>query len=403
MTIRGLIVTLLELVLLVFALGTEMHEFLIVALCVGVLEVYSFVSTLLASLTLNIHSKIDKSSAERLEGAKYILKMRGIALLPVAGYLSIKNADYEDKKLKRRKYSFVMLPSFIIEHKFDFPIPCAHIGLWEVGVKKLRIEDLFGLFSLPLIRSRRSAFYSKLSVVPQVHELRNDSETNSMGDYGQSSMHDSEQGELLGDSRLYREGDTLKRINWKLSARTKTLYSRQFEMLQNPKIAIAVDSALLKTENIEDIGDFIDITCEAAISIAKYYLQNKHTVDIVILRDKGGNQNLIHNLTEEIDIKKMQYNFSFVKFYTHEEELDLTQQDNLNIMNADKIFLISSNPSDALLSDFYDLCNTGKLARCIIPSVKPQDVLEEEEISGNETIVKITDVNQIGAKVGAAL
>ncbi len=400
MTIRGIIVTLLELVLLIFALGTEMHEFLIVALCVGVLEVYSLVSILLASLTLNIHSKIDKSSAERLEGAKYLLKMRGIALLPVAGYLSIKNADYENKKLKRRKYSFLMLPSFVIEHKFEFPVPCAHIGLWEVGVKKLRIEDLFGLFSVPLIRSRRSAFFSKLAVVPQIHNLRSDSETTSLGDYGQSSMLDSEQGELLGDSRLYREGDTLKRINWKLSARTKTLYSRQFEMLQNPKIAIAVDTGLIDTENI---GDIIDITCESAISIAKFYLQNKHTVDIVFLRDKNGNQNHIHYLSVDNDIAKMQHSFTDIKFYRHQEQLDLTQQDNINIMNADKIFLISTNPSDILISKFYELDNSGKLARCIVPSLKEEAVNEEEETSADETIIKITDTAQIKTKVGGAL
>ena len=55
MTLRGFVVTLLELILLIFALGTEMHEFLIVALCVGVLEIYSLVSILLASLKSSVN------------------------------------------------------------------------------------------------------------------------------------------------------------------------------------------------------------------------------------------------------------------------------------------------------------------------------------------------------------
>ncbi len=400
MTLRGFVVTLLELVLLVFAFGTEMHEFLIVALGLGVLEIYSFVSILLASVTLNIRSGIDKSAAERLEGAEYTLSLIGIALLPVAGYLSVKNADFEDKKLKRRKLSFLILPSFIIERRFDFHIPCVHVGLWEVGVKKLRIEDVFGLFSFRLIRSRRTDCFVNLSVIPQIHHIQNENETDSMGDYGQSSMLDSEQGELLGDSRLYREGDTLKRINWKLSARTKTLYSRQFEMLQNPRIAIVIDTVILNS----NYGDIIDIITESAISISEYFLKNNHTVDIILLREKGETQNKVYTLSVVGDVLKMQNDFARVRFYPFDEPLELTTQDNISIMNADKVFLISANPSNTTVSKVTELCNTGRFARCIIPSIALNEFLEdEEEEAKDEITVEITSADQIRAKVGGVL
>lgn len=398
MTLRGFVVTLLELILLIFALGTEMHEFLIVALCVGVLEIYSLVSILLASVTLSLKSQIDKSSALRGEVAKYTLLIRGIALLPVAGYLSVKKADYETKKQKRQKYSFLMLPSFVVEHKFDFEIPCNHVGVWEVGVKKLRFEDLFGLFSMPLIRSTKTTAFSKVWVMPNSHTLRNDVETVSLGDYGLSSPFDSEQGELLGDSRLYREGDTLKRINWKLSARTKQLYSRQYERLQNPTIVIAVDTAILEAQK----GDIIDIASEAAVSLAHYFINKDHTVEMVLLRNEKGFANQVYPLSNDNDVNKMQLNFANTAFYISEEPLDLTASDSKSITNADKIFLIASNPSSVLLSDFADYCKNGKLARCIIPS----PVLEED--MGNyedeqEIIVKITDTAKIIEKVGGAL
>ena len=312
MTLRGFFVTLLELVLVVFAFGTEMREFLVVALCVGVLEIYSLVSIFLASLTLRVQSKIDKSFVLRDEGAIYTFLLRGVALLPVAGYLSVKNADYESRHLKRLKHSFLMLPSFIIEHKFSFDIPCSHIGVWEVGIKKLRFEDVFGLFSVPLIRSGKSEFSVKLSVMPQFHKLQTDMESISMGDFGLSNSLDSEHGELLGDSRLYREGDTLKRINWKLSARTKSLYSRQYEMPQKPKIAIAVDCAVLEYA----LRDIVDITCESAISLAEFFINQEHNVDIITLRGRKNEENCVYRLSTEEHLSVMQYNFARWSEYT---------------------------------------------------------------------------------------
>lgn len=398
MTLRGFVVTLLELILLIFALGTEMHEFLIVAVCVGVLEAYSLVSILLASVTLSLNSQINRTSTLRNDVANYLLVIRGVAILPVAGYLSIKNADYETKKQKKRKYTFLMLPSFVIEHKFNFELPCAHIGMWEVGVDKLRFEDLFGLFSFPLIRSIKEKAYSKIWVMPRVHALTSDGEMISLGDYGLTSAIDSEQGELLGDSRLYREGDTLKRINWKLSARTKQLYSRQYERLQNPNIVVALDTALLE----EGKGDIIDISTEAAISLAQHFVNKKHTVDIVFLRDQEGFDNRVIQLSNKNDISKMQFNLANTPFYASEEQFDLTPNDNKYIVGADKIFLISSNPSPATISDFTDYCNNGKLARCIIPSpVLPEEQIEDDYNQG--VAIKITDADQIREKVGDVL
>ncbi len=398
MTLRGFVVTLLELILLIFALGTEMHEFLIVAVCIGVLEAYSLVSILLASVTLSLNSQINRTSTVRDDVANYLLVIRGVALLPVAGYLSIKNADYETKKQKKRKFTFLMLPSFVIEHKFNFELPCAHIGMWEVGVDKLRFEDLFGLFSFPLIRSTKEKSYSKIWVMPRVHALTSDGETISLGDYGLTSAIDSEQGELLRDSRLYREGDTLKRINWKLSARTKQLYSRQYEMLQNPNIVIAVDTAVLE----EAKGGIIDISTEVAVSLAQHFVNKKHTVDIILLRGQEGLDNRVVQLSNKNDISKMQFDFAGVPFYSLEEPLYLTANDNRNIVNADKIFLISANPADSIISDFADYCKNGKLARCIIPSPALQEEQTEDDYNQGVAI-KITDADKIREKVGGVL
>ncbi len=399
MTLRGFLVTLLELALLVFAFGTEMREFFVIALCVGVLEIYSFVSILLASITLNAKSIIDKNVAIRLEGATYNFVLRGIALLPVAGYLSVKNAEYEPKHLKRRKHSFLMLPSFLIEHKFSLEIPCSHIGTWGVGIKKLRFEDVFGLFSVPLIRSRKSRFSVKLSVVPQIHILENDSQSVSSGNFGLSKALDSENGELLGDSRLYREGDTMKRINWKLSARTKSLYSRRYEMPQKPQITIAVDTAVLGYAQ----ADIIDITCESAISLANFFVEQGYAVNIITLRNRGKEENVIFTLTTEKDIAQMQYDFSLLDFYKDNEPLFLSAYVKKHISASDKVFVITSNPSDAVISDLADFKKKMKLTRCIVPIPEDEDDVHTTIEAYDSVKVNVVTADQVKERVGGAL
>lgn len=399
MTLRGFFVTLLEFVLVIFAFGTEIREFFVVALCVGVLEIYSLVSVFLASLTLNVYSKIDKSAAVRLEKTYYTFFLRGIALLPVAGYLSVKTADYEPKHLKRKKHSFLMLPSFIIEHKFKFEIPCNHVGVWNIGIKKLRFEDVFGLFSLPLIRSRKSRFSVKLYVMPRIYNLELESESVNMGDFGLSSYLDAEQGELLGDSRLYREGDTLKRINWKLSVRTKSLYSRQYEMPQKPRITILVDTVVREY----DMGDVVDMTCESAISLADFFIKQEHSVEVITVRGTKDEQNVVYTLVSEEDISKMQYAFAGTQFYNSSEEIVFTHQMKALVKNANKILLVTTNPSSALLSDFADINQNNKLARCIVPVLA---TVEEQQANTNvydDIMVKIATADQISKKVGGAL
>lgn len=400
MTLRGLCVTFLELLLLVLALGTEIREFFVVALCVGGVIVYSLFSLLLASVTLRAESRLNTKTAYRGDEVKYTLRLRGIAILPVTGYLSVKSTEVFNKELRRRKHSFVMLPSFKASHDFDFEMPCLHVGLWEVGIRKLRFEDVFGLFSLPLMRTRRYDYRIDLTIMPKIHPLERETENSSSGDYGSTSVLDAEEGELLGDSRIYREGDTLKRINWKMSARTKTLYSRQYEMPQKPKIVIVTDSAISSVS----INDVTDISGEVAVSLANYFLMQNNVVDIVVARDSQDNENKIHHLMSDKDVSRMQHNFANIIFYKNTEELYSSQLDDTQCFNADKLYIITSNPSAELVSDISDFDKSGKLARCIIPNIpKVTDGIPEKSRYDEECVIEITSADHIIEKVGAAL
>ena len=53
MTVRGAICVLVELLFLIVSLGTGIRELLVVAICLGAVIAYSFLSVLLSVLTLN--------------------------------------------------------------------------------------------------------------------------------------------------------------------------------------------------------------------------------------------------------------------------------------------------------------------------------------------------------------
>lgn len=400
MTFRGLIVTFLELLLIVLALGTEFKQFLVVALCVGGLMVYSLFSLLLALLTVSIESSVNKKAVLRGEKVKYKLIVYGMALLPITAYLSMKTTDSQYNSKSRLRHSFVMVPSFSIEHNYTFELECAHVGTWEIGIKKMRFEDIFGLFTIPVLSAKKSRLALRVSVMPQIHELATDETKISSGGFGITSFVNAEEGELLGDTRAYREGDSLKRINWKVSARAKTLYTRQYEMPQKPRVAIVVDKGV--TSNY--MCDIVDIACECAISIAKYFAEQNSAVDIIAVRTKEEAENEYYSIKSYNDITKMQQSFSEVEFYKNEKSLSLSLWDEVKLLNSDRLYFITSNPSQELLSSLMDLERSNKIVKCIVPKAASlSDYFVQDLGEADALKVVITSAELICEKVGEAL
>lgn len=397
MTFRGVFVALLELAFIVFALGTEYKQFLAMAFCLGALILYSVFSLFLATLTVGIIADINKRTVLRGERAKYKFNLIGTALLPVAFYLSINTADSKLNGKNKLKHSLVLVPTFSLEHKFVFELPCNHVGLWDIGINKIRCEDIFGLFSISLLGMSKSQFIIKLAVMPNTHDLIVNQEKNNSGGFGSTSIANAEEGELLGDSRLYRQGDTLKRINWKLSTRTKTLYSRQYETPQKPEVAIVLDAGMIDSTR----GELSDIACESAISLVKYFIDNNNLISVVTIRNKEDNGNEIFNLKSHKDISKMQYDLSCVGFYTNSEPLRLAGIDDISFLKADKIYFITTNPSEELTKDFAELNKNNKSVVCIVPrEASLGDYFEFESKLPNNARVDITSIAHIEEKIG---
>ena len=102
------------------------------------------------------------------------------------------------------------------------PLPTAHCGGWKITAKQVKVCDYLGLFRLPVRNSQDCAMVIRPQPVPMEHApafqqaMAKSWRPKFGGGYA-------EQHEL----RLYRPGDNLNQIHWKLSAKTGDLILRE--------------------------------------------------------------------------------------------------------------------------------------------------------------------------------
>ena len=401
MTIRGIICILVELFFLIVSLGTGIRELLVVAICLGAVIVYSFISVLLSVLTLTARTNIDKKELNRKETVCLTLTLNGVVLLPVTCFVTVypPGAKYWQKH-KRHRHAFSLTPSLILTREYAFNLICSHRGYYTAGLRTLRLRDLFGLFSVPIIRSRKEEMKNPLTVFPRVYRLQSEEEKVAIAEGNASTqIKSASQGELLGDSRQYQSGDPLNRINWKLSARTRELYTRQFEVQENPQVLIILDAAC-KSENVSRIAD---IACETAASLANHYVDSNRSVRFVTVRSKSYVENEDMWVKNDRDVYVILHQLVGITFYNDETPLELWQLEDIDFRSTSTIRVITDNPSLELLNMMGDIISRDGMADCFIPV--GDETIDETTIPSNDRIspVFIYRPSQITEKLGDVL
>ncbi len=399
MTFRGIFCLIFELLLLIMALGTDIREFLIVAVCIGGLWVYCLISMIFAVLTLKFSSHCDRKEIPRGEDVYYTLKVKGPVILPVVGKIKVMSpdtGDITDKALLSN--TFLLSWKFRLNRTFNFKFNCAHTGYWNVGIKKLRVTDIFGMFSLPLFLTRKSKYAVKIAVTPQIYDC-SDSRNFPVGNTGFTgvALQNSESGDVLSDSRNYQEGDALRRINWKLSVKTKKLHTRIYEISREPNVIIAIDTATA----LDNTGTIADIYRETTTTLTNRLIEENTSVKVITLRSKS-NIRFNKNYREFNELEPLKYDLMGIDFNPDKAPLSIYRLNDKTFIDADKIFILTANPSVELLGAIYDVSEHGKEAYCIMPSVSdnPLAPLNDAIISTGVKPVVIRSVDEIAEKVG---
>jgi hypothetical protein len=153
-------------------------------------------------------------------------------LLPIP-YLTIKNkvlADL-DPKYKGQLISMNIDERKIIKVKADFNVR----GVYNLGDNDLNISDLFSIFEI----RKNYNFHEVIKVYPRISDIK-DIEVNGY-DLIRNIVNFKgtlEDISAVKDIRKYNEGDSLKKVHWKLSAKYGQLYVKNFDNVSGEKCTL---------------------------------------------------------------------------------------------------------------------------------------------------------------------
>ncbi|MCL2056974.1 MAG: DUF58 domain-containing protein [Oscillospiraceae bacterium] len=238
----------------------------------------------LYALALNIWTAFSFSYIQELSSASSV---KGSALELKIGIYNDKPFPFTLMKIitetvvpdKNYELRFNLPPQSSIN--FTVPVTCPYRGIYEVGMTKLEINDIFGLICTRL-DMRSLSYYRKrtVKVYPRLVELEYlPSRTADAKFSGKSALRVSEDGDSYSGLRRYRPGDKLVRVHKPVSARMRELYVKSYDVPLETSVLIAVDTAA-------DIGTgeparyLADTACECAAAIAAVCLRSGFSVEM---------------------------------------------------------------------------------------------------------------------------
>ena len=259
----GVLAAMLALMGAALSTGTAIYYYLFFILLVIV--IFAFASALWTLLTTSVSMKGVKSRVARGDKLMTILTLSHKSLLP-AGDLRVA-LNVPGFGGSRQEISFSAMP--FARHSYRNVITCAHRGNYEVGIRSMTAEDLFGLFSLTR-KSRKKLL--RVEVYPRAMQMP--SMQLKPSDMGPEFMsRATEDAASPSDIRKWQDGDELKKIHWKLSLRKRELMVRTFEESARPDTLILPDMSEIAALAEEKLT-MEDSICDAALGAAKAQLES---------------------------------------------------------------------------------------------------------------------------------
>lgn len=147
-----------------------------------------------------------------------------------------------DKSGEKYIYSILPFESLIIRKKFE----CKHRGNYQIGEIDVEAGDIFGIFN------KRFKVKDNLiiTVYPKIYNL------DAFNIYGKeffgktsANLKFYEDYSSIKDMRKYEIGDSLKRVNWKVTAKKGELFVKNYDVSSNAQVHLFMDFQWDKFKN----------------------------------------------------------------------------------------------------------------------------------------------------------
>ena len=174
------------------------------------------------------------------------------------------------------------------KESFEIDLDLPYRGVYNVGMKEIKITDVFGITCIKYDMQKLSWYeMSTLTVVPRSPSSYSAKEILDEKLFGDVLTTPASSGDSVAGAREYAQGDPLKRVNWKVSARYGELFVKEYDIPARENVVILLDLAEYKPkevkkkllrkkekfdENLEIAAAKSDTICECAAAIAKMSL-----------------------------------------------------------------------------------------------------------------------------------
>ena len=242
--------------------GTRLYYMIFLAMLAMLLV--GLVSVLWTLFSLKFDIKGVRTRATRGDRLTTVFTVRHSCLLPVSAIqveLNVPSAYAPVQTVN------VSAPPFA-SRTFRQMILCPHRGVYEAGVARISVSDVFGMVRLSRRPNLRLVKLEVLPRIPEAEPLKLQAV-----DQGPEFMsRASEDSALPSDVRAWQEGDELKKVHWKLSLRKREMMVRTYEESARPDTLIIPDLAEITALRDQQMT-LEDCVCEACLGAAQAQLR----------------------------------------------------------------------------------------------------------------------------------
>ena len=255
--------------LMLAALSTGAQVYYALAMMMMAVLALALVSVTWTMLTLRVGIKGLSRQVERGDTLAVALSVWYACPLPVSEIRIVIAAPASGRKPQELTVATVPF----VQRNYRHVINCPHRGDFEAGVVRLTVTDMFGLFVLSRRESRKLV---KVEVRPKI--------TNTAPlilkpvEAGpESILRAADDTASPVDIRKWQDGDELRRVHWKLTARKREVLVKVFEASGKPDMLVIPDLSAINALPDQALT-FEDGVVEATIAMAKAQLDSGYPV-----------------------------------------------------------------------------------------------------------------------------
>lgn len=347
-----------------------------------VLPIVSYIYMLIGYFMLKYEQSLDNDLIFKGDKVTFTVNItnRSFFILP---YISISFLNDKGGVIQKHKINNISLQPFS-NREVSIDYIYKYRGDFKLGVSTIEVQDFLGIFKFTL--KNKNPLY--ITVYPQIIDIDEFYLSSGyLSDNVSSIGGGQEDISTIEEINKYNYGDSLRKIHWKLTAKTNELMIREYEKIGSRSAILILD---LQSNNfeLEKNAAIEDKLLETTIAILRYCIYNDAEVKL-IYDSKGINA---INYSNSLDFQKAYEVLAKVEFNQKTSFKDIIESEvNCNIGKAD-IIIATFNINYIL----YEELNKAILLGCNITLIYiyGNEKIENNKAEDKENLSKVHEDNE---------